>query len=137
MPGRKQARAPLPPIWRVPDELWAEIEPILAELDPPKRVGPKRVPARPILDAVIYRGRTGWQWNRLPAEVPDDGTVHRAFQRWREAGVFERLRAVLLERCEELDGADWQWQAADGSLGKARKGGLRLGRTRPTVPRVA
>lgn len=130
-------RGALPPIWRVPDELWAEIEPILVELDPPNRVGPKRVPARPILDAVIYRGRTGCQWNRLPSEFPDDSTVHRAFQRWRQAGVFTRLWAVLVERCEDLGGVDWQWQAADGSLGKARKGGLRSGRTRPTVPRVA
>ena len=40
-------------IWRVPDELWAEIEPIIAELDPPNRVGPKRTPARPVLDAII------------------------------------------------------------------------------------
>jgi len=49
----KQERKPLPPIWRVPDELWVIAEPIIAELDPPKRVGPKRVPARPILDAII------------------------------------------------------------------------------------
>jgi transposase len=137
MPRRKQVGEPLPPIWRVSDELWGVVEPILAELDPPHRVGPKRVPARPILEAIIYRGRTGCQWNRLPKEFPDDSTVHRAFQRWRQAGVFERLWAVLLERCEDLAGVDWQWQAADGSLGKARKGGLRLGRTRPTERRVA
>ena len=46
-------REPLPTIWRVPDELWAELEPIIVELDPPNRVGPKRTPARPILDAII------------------------------------------------------------------------------------
>src|SRR5678816_1502963 len=84
MPRRKKERAPLPAIWRVPDELWAEVEPIIAELDPPNRVGPKRVSARPILDAIISRGRTGCQWNRLPKEYPDDSTVHRAFQRWVE-----------------------------------------------------
>ena len=115
MVGRKREREALPPIWRVSDELWAEIEPILGDLDPPNRVGPKRVPARPILDAIIYRGRTGCRWNRLLAEFPDDSTVQRAFQRWREAGVFTRPWAVLLERCEDLGGVDWRWQAADGS----------------------
>jgi transposase len=137
MARAKQERKPLPPIWRVPDELWVIAEPIIAELDPPNRVGPKRVAARPILDAIIYRGRTGWQWNHLPEEYPDDSTVHRAFQRWKRAGVFERLWAELIERCEDLDGVDREWQAADGAMGKARKGGALLGRTRPTAARVA
>lgn len=35
-------RAPLPPIREASDELWAMIEPILAEYDPPQR-GPKRM----------------------------------------------------------------------------------------------
>jgi putative transposase len=137
MGSEPKGRQELPTIWRLPDELWWEIVPILDELDPPNRVGPKRVPARPILDAIIYRGRTGCQWNRLPQEFPDDSTVHRAFQRWRQAGVFRRLWALLIERCEDLDGVEWEWQAADGSLGKAKKGGARLGRTRPIGPRVA
>ena len=121
MASKRPKREPLPTIWRVSDELWAEVEPIIAELDPPNRVGPKRVPARPILEAIIYRGRTGCQWNHLPTEFPDDSTVHRAFQRWNQAGVFRRLWAVLIERCEDLDGVDWEWQAADGAMGKARK----------------
>ena len=95
----RKKREPLPPIWRVPDELWAIAEPIIAELDPPNLVAPKRVPARPILDAIIYRGRTGCQWKHLPEKYPDDSTVHRTFQRWKQAGVFERLWAELIERC--------------------------------------
>jgi putative transposase len=133
----KKRREPLPTIWRVPDELWAIAEPIIRELDPPNRFGPKRVSAREILDAIIYRGRTGCQWNHLPGEYPDDSTVHRAFQRWKHAGVFERLWAELIERCEDLDGVDWEWQSADGAMGKARKKGAMWGRTRPTGRRVA
>ncbi len=127
----------MPPIWRMPDELWAEVEPVLEALDPPKRYGPARTPPRPILDAVLYRLRTGCQWNHLPKEYPDDSTVHRHFQRWVEAGVFRRLWAVLVEHCEDLGGVDWEWRAADTTLGKARQGGTRSGRTRPTVPSAA
>ena len=36
---------PLPTIWRVPDELWEKIEPILKEHDPPKATGRQRPPA--------------------------------------------------------------------------------------------
>src|SRR5215204_2404671 len=116
-------REPLATIWRVPDELCAEIEPIVAELDPPNRVGPKRTPARPVLDALIYRGRTGCQWNQLPKEFPDDSTVHRTFQRWVELGVLDLIWERLIEECEELGGVDFEWQAADGAMGKARFGG--------------
>jgi putative transposase len=137
MASEPAKREPLPTIWRVPDELWAEIEPIIVELDPPNRVGPKRTSAREILDAIIFRGRTGCQWNRLPKEFPDDSTVHRAFQRWRAAGVFRQVWAVLIERCEDLDGVDWQWQAVDGAQGKARKGGAMSAPIRPIAARVA
>ena len=64
----------LPTIWRTPDELWEKIKPILAEYDPPKSTGCSRVDQRATLDAIIFRLRTGCQWNRLPTEFPDDSS---------------------------------------------------------------
>jgi transposase len=119
----KKVRAPLPPIWRLSDEQWALVEPVLAECDPPADKGPDRVDQRAVMDAVIFRLRTGCQWNRLPREYPDDSTVHRHFQRWVERGVFKALWAVVQEACEDLGGCDWEWQAADGAMRKARLGG--------------
>jgi putative transposase len=134
MGRRKKERQPLPPIWRASDELWAEVEPILAERDPRSRFGPDRIDQRAALDAVIFRLRTGCQWNHLPAEYPDDSSVHRTFQRWLDRGVFDRAWAVLQEACEDLGGVDWDWQAADTATGKARKGGATSAPTRPTAP---
>ena len=37
--------------------------------------------------------------------------------------MLERVRATLVEECEELGGVDWEWQAADTAMGKARFGG--------------
>ena len=34
-------------------------------------------------------------------------------------GVIDRIWAVLLKACEDLGGCDWEWQAADGAMGKA------------------
>jgi putative transposase len=132
MTERPPEEKPLPTIWRVPDDLWEKIEPILAEHDPSKGTGRPRVDRRAVLDAIIFRLRTGCQWNRLPKEFPDDSTVHRAFQRWVELGVLDRVWAALLEECEELGGVDWEWQAADGAMGKARFGGTSSARTPPT-----
>lgn len=110
-------------IWEVPDELWEQIGPVLRELDPPKGTGRKRTDARQALNGVIFRLRTGCQWNRLPKEFGDDSTIHRAFQRWRERGVLRRLWGMLVEKCEELGAVGWEWQSADAAMGKARLGG--------------
>lgn len=59
---RIPCRKPLPTIWRVPDELWERIEPILAEHDPPKRTGRPRVGQRAVFDAIIFRLRSGCQF---------------------------------------------------------------------------
>jgi transposase len=122
----------LPTIWRVPDELWAVIQPILVELDPPKKTGRKRIDSGAALDAIIFRLRSGCQWNQLPSAFPDDSSVHRTFQRWVERGVFDRIWAVLVNACDELGGVDWTRQAADGALSKARFGGIRSARTQRT-----
>ena len=137
MGRRRKVREPLPPIWRLSDEQWSMVEPILAEHDPPAGKGPARVEQRPVVDAVIFRLRTGCQWNWLPREYPDDSTVHRHFQRWVERGVLDRIWAVVQEACEDLGGCDWEWQAADCALGKARKGGTWSARTPRTERRTA
>ena len=75
-------------IWEVPDELWERIEPIILEEDPPKARGRKRSDPRQMLNGIIFRLRSGCQWNRLPKELGDDSTIHRTFQRWVGTGVF-------------------------------------------------
>jgi putative transposase len=123
----------LPTIWHVPDELWDKIRPIIEQHDPPKRTGRKRIDPRAALDTIIFRMRSGCQWNQLPKEFPDDSSVHRTFQRWIQLGVLDRIWAVLVKDCQELGGVDWQWQAADAMMGKARFGGTVSGQT----PRTA
>lgn len=119
--------APLPTIWEVPDDLWGRIEALLEQFDPPKPTGRKREHPRALLNGIIYRLRTGCQWNHLPKEFGDDSTIHRTFQRWVELRLFELLWRWLAEECDELALVDWEWQAADGWLGKARSGGDEIG----------
>jgi len=106
-------------IWAVPDDVWEIIEEILSREYPRHRQDRKRVPLRPVLDGVVYKLRTGCQWNRIPKEYGDDSTIHRHFQAWCEMGIFDAIWRQLLLRCEGLGGIDWTWQSADGSMGKA------------------
>jgi putative transposase len=117
----------LPTIWEVPDDLWARIEWLLNEYDPPKTTGRSRTDARRILDGIIFRFRTGCQWNHIPNVYGDDSTIHRTFQRWVEINLFEMIWSLLVAECDELALVDWEWQAADGWLGKARSGGDEIG----------
>ena len=84
-------------IWEVPDELWERIEPIILEEDPPKARGRKRSDPRQMLNGIIFRLRSGCQWNRLPKELGDDSTIHRTFQRWVGTGVLHRMWGALVE----------------------------------------
>ena len=106
-------------------------------MDPPKATGRKRVHPRRILDGIIFRMRTGCHWNRLPRELGGNSTILRTFQRWVDLGGVERIWAALVEECEDLGGVDWEWQAADSAMGKARFGGIQLAPTPRTGPRRA
>jgi putative transposase len=122
----KREVEPLETIWECPDRLWERIEPILLEDAPPppkENGGRKRIDWRAAFDGIIFRLRSGCQWNRLPEKYGDDSSVHRWFQRWCRHGVFEKVWAVLVEECDDLGAVEWKWQAADGMLGKARFGG--------------
>jgi putative transposase len=127
----------LPTIWRVPDEVWDKVTLLVDKYDPPSKTGRPRSDERHALDGVIYRMRSGCQWNALPAEFGDDSSVHRAMQRWVRCGLFEHLWALLLLECEELGGVDWRWQSADGAMGKARHGGIKSDRTQPIAGKTA
>lgn len=126
-------------IWEADDDFWSLVEPILQSAYPAKRTGRPRVDFRQVFNAIIYRVRTGCQWNRMPPELGSNKSNHRWFQRWREDGVLEKVWAMLIESCDEMGGVQWEWQAADAMLGKARFGGATPGRTprtgRKTGPR--
>ena len=138
MPRPFGSTTPLDTIWELSDELWARIEPILKQdSPPPANPGRPRADWRKILNGILFRLRTGCQWNKLPKEFGDDSTVHRWFQRWNKNGVMRKIMAAIVAECDECQGVDWDWLSADGSLGKARFGGIASGPIRRIEVRTA
>lgn len=94
-------------------------------------------------DALIYRGRSGLQWNQLPASFPngdpfpDDSTAHRTMQRWVELSVLERIWALLVEETGELGGVSFEWQSVDTALGKLAAAATKLDRIPPIAEKTA
>ena len=80
---RKQA-----PSWRVSDELWERVEPLLPRYRKSKAGGRPRADARQVLNGILYVLRTGCQWKEAPREFGAPSTLHDYFQEWTEKGVF-------------------------------------------------
>ncbi len=121
MPPAETTPAPvLPTIWELPDELWERIEPILARRYPRAATGRPRADLRLVLEGIVYRLRSGVQWNQLPRRFGSDSTVHAWFQRFVADGVLEEIWAQLVRQCDEFGAVSWAWQAADGVMGKSR-----------------
>ena len=124
------------PNWRIPDELWERIEPLLPKYRKSRAGGRPRVDRRVVVDGILYVLRTGCQWNSVPAEFGSSTTLHRYFHEWTRKGVFFRLWKEALREYDSLQGIDWGWQSLDGAITKAPLGGEK-NRAQPDGPRQA
>ena len=112
--------------YRISDELWEKIRPLLPEHPNTHRFGGGRPRAddRTCMDAIFYVLRTGCQWEALDETgICPHSTAHDRFQEWVEAGDFLNLWAAGLEQYDDLKGIDWSWQSMDGAMTKAPLGG--------------
>ena len=106
--------------WRLPDRLWAMLEPLVpAERERPKGGRPP-VPARRAMEAIWFVMRTGCPWRALNATtLCSSATAERRFREWKQAGVFERLHQSGLAAAHAAGAIDWGFLAADGCHVKA------------------
>ena len=115
--------------WRIPDDLWNEMKPLL----PPGKPHPlgchnPRVDDRRAMDAIFFVLRTGCQWGALDATgICSHSSAHRRFMEWAEAGVFHEFWRRGLLAYEEFVGIDWDWLSMDGAMTKAPLGGENVG----------
>jgi transposase len=117
--------APYDDRWRIPDELWSRLAPLLPPGKPhPLNCHNPRVADRKAMDAIFFVLRTGCQWNALNATgICSSSSAHRRLQEWNEAGVFRRLWGLGLKEYDALKGIEWKWQSMDGAMTKAPLGG--------------
>jgi transposase len=56
-------------VWRVRDELWEAVRPLITEHPPGSRGGRPRVDDRLCFNAIVFVLFTGIAWRHLPAEL--------------------------------------------------------------------
>ena len=120
----------------LPDDLWAEIEPLI----PPARARPRggRPPVEPrrALLGVLFVLYTSIPWEHLPLEVAGCSgmTCWRRLRDWQAAGVWDALHRRMLDRLNLAGEIDWSRACVDASSVPAKGGATTSGRTRPTAP---
>ena len=114
----------------VSDELWAVVEPVLPTAPSHARGGRPRIPNRAVLTGILFVLRTGMPWAWLPPELGwgSGMTCWRRLRDWQEAGVWDRLYRVLLDRLGDADQINWSRAALDSASIPAKKGAPRPGR---------
>ncbi len=115
--------------YRVSDELWEKIVPLLPPHVNTHKFGGGRPRAddRACMDGIFFVLRTGCQWNALnETGLCASSTAHDRFQEWVKAGFFQKLWAAGLREYDELKGIDWSWQSMDGAMTKAPLGGEKM-----------
>jgi putative transposase len=112
--------------FRVSDELWAVLQPLLPVHINTHRYGGgrPRTPDRRCADAIFYVLRTGCQWEALnQTDLCAKSTAHDRFQAWAKVGVFLKLWTAGVRQFDEFQGIDWSWLSLDGAMTKAPLGG--------------
>lgn len=72
----------------------------------PKIGSPRSVCMRCVVNALVYLDKTGCQWNMLPSDLPNYGTVSYHFRRWTEDGTLVRMNTDLRRMLRTRYGRD-------------------------------
>jgi len=92
------------------DAEWALVN---RELPPAPGGGRERtVDLREIVNAILYRARTGCAWDMLPHDFPPKSTVYEYFARWRNDGTWQRLHDSLRTAVRQQQGREATASAA-------------------------
>jgi transposase len=108
----------------VSDELWKVIEPLLPPEAPKPQGGRPRVDDRAALSGIIFVLKSGIPWEMLPQEMGCGSgvTCWRRLREWQQAGVWERLHQVLLDRLGQADQIEWERACLDSASIAAKRG---------------
>ena len=123
------------------DELWQIIEPLLPPSKPRRTRYPGRKPLsnRAVLTGILFVLRSGIAWEDLPQEMGCGSgmTCWRRLAEWQEAGVWDKIHRVLLDRLRQANQIDWSRAAVDSTSVRAVFGGTKLAPTPPIAAKRA
>jgi transposase len=123
----------------VSDELWEIIEPLLPKEPPKPKGGRPRIDDPAALSGIVFVLKGGIPWEMLPIEMGcgSGSTCWRRLRDWQEAGVWEKLHRVLLDRLGVAAEIDWERASLDSASVPAKRGDKEPARIRQISGKLA
>ncbi len=82
--------------WRELNEaLWERIQPLLPPQKPPR--GRPGYDQQRLLGGMLWVMQTGAHWREVPGRFAPWHTVYACYQRWRKAGIWQQIVAIVRE----------------------------------------
>lgn len=114
--------------YHLTDFEWRVIEPLL----PNKPRGVPRVDDRRVLNGIFWVLRSGAPWRDLPERYGPRTTCYNRFNRWRQAGVWDRLMdAISAAHDGQIQMIDSTSIRAHQQAATAKRGSRSLSRSQP------
>ncbi len=93
--------------YRIPDEIWKQIEPLLPPELPKSKGSSPQMDSRKAMEAILCKLRTDYSRESLPRDLGLSSAVRSRFEEWRDAGVFQRMWKAGLLEYDELRALFW------------------------------
>lgn len=95
------------------DDQWATLAPHL----PPEKpaTGKPNRDHRIVVEAIVWRLRTGAPWRDLPERYGPWQTAYSRCRRWQQAGVWDRVLAARQAAGDAEGALDWALHLVDGT----------------------
>jgi transposase len=105
---------------------WARIEPLMPLAS--ARGGRPFAEHRRVVEAIIWRYRTGVPWRDLPAEFGPWQTVWKRHARFAKDGTWDKVHAALLTQADVAGLIDWA-VSVDSTINRAHQHAATLPRS--------
>jgi transposase len=98
--------------------MWARLEPLLPDRGPHR--GGRWRQHREVVEAIIWRFRTGSPWRDLPGELPPWQTVWYRFDRWSKDGTWDAVLHELQGQAQAVGELEWT-VSVDSTIARAHQ----------------
>jgi len=101
------------------EEQWKQLEPLL-----PRRKNKRGRPGlsdREMLNAMLYRTKTGIAWRDVPERYGNWKTVYSRFLRWRDAGVWQQVWERMQAQADDAGKVEWEIHFIDSTVVRAHQ----------------